>query len=82
MQRGILSIVLYNPIRWNWPTLPRPSTRWRVELENRIEAVISQRNEYEAVLASMSEGVIAVDMEERILNMNQAGSPDVGHQAP
>jgi len=42
------------------------------ELAQRIEMVSDQRNEIEAVLASMSEGVLAVDNEERILRLNQA----------
>ena len=44
------------------------------ELENRMEAVINQRNEYEAVLTSMVEGVIAIDMEEFILSINRAAA--------
>jgi two-component system phosphate regulon sensor histidine kinase PhoR len=42
------------------------------ELRERINTITSQRSELEAVLSSMVEGVIAVDMEERILSMNQA----------
>jgi two-component system phosphate regulon sensor histidine kinase PhoR len=41
------------------------------DLENRIQAVIRQRNEFQAVLSSMMEGVIALDHEERILHCNQ-----------
>jgi two-component system phosphate regulon sensor histidine kinase PhoR len=44
------------------------------ELRERINTITSQRNELEAVLSSMVEGVIAVDMEERILSMNQAAA--------
>ena len=36
-----------------------------------IEQVIRQRNEMKAVFSSMIEGVIAIDMEARVLNMNQ-----------
>ena len=43
-----------------------------MQLKERIETVKNQRNEYEAVLSSMSEGVIGIDREERILNINQA----------
>jgi len=42
------------------------------QLEKRIKTIVDQRNELEAVLSSMLEGVIAVDTEERIINMNQA----------
>jgi two-component system phosphate regulon sensor histidine kinase PhoR len=44
------------------------------ELERRMETVINQRNEYEAVLTSMVEGVIAIDMEESILSINRAAA--------
>ena len=43
-----------------------------LQLEDRMQKVISQRNEYEAVLSSMAEGVIAVDQDETILSINQA----------
>jgi two-component system, OmpR family, phosphate regulon sensor histidine kinase PhoR len=42
------------------------------QLESRIETVINQRNEYEAVLSSMVEGVIAVDRSQHILSINAA----------
>jgi two-component system phosphate regulon sensor histidine kinase PhoR len=43
-------------------------------LDERIKSVISHRNELEAVLTSMKEGVIAFDLEERILSINQAAA--------
>lgn len=43
-------------------------------LENRIETVNRQRKELAAVLSSMSEGLIAVDREEKIVNVNPAAS--------
>ena len=45
-----------------------------VQLDDRIKTIMRQRNEQEAVLASMVEGVLALDMEERILHMNQAAA--------
>ncbi|MBD3217168.1 MAG: HAMP domain-containing protein [candidate division Zixibacteria bacterium] len=48
------------------------------ELDKRIKAIISQRNEQEAVLASMVEGVLAVDMEERIIGHNRAARELLG----
>ncbi len=42
------------------------------QLRERISTVTSQRNELEAVLSSMVEGVLAVDINERILRMNHA----------
>lgn len=43
-----------------------------VQLEERIQTVTRQRNELEAVLTSMTEAVMIVDQEERILRCNQA----------
>ena len=43
-------------------------------LEKRMEAETNQRNEMEAILSSMTEGVIAVDLDERILSFNQAAA--------
>jgi len=44
------------------------------QLDYRIKTVISQRNEFETVLSSMLEGVIAVNNEERIISMNTASA--------
>ena len=41
-------------------------------LETRINTVTRQKNELEAVLSGMEEAVIAVDMNERIINSNHA----------
>jgi two-component system phosphate regulon sensor histidine kinase PhoR len=43
-------------------------------LDDRIKTVIRHKNELETVLSSMTEGIIAVDMEERIISMNQAAA--------
>ncbi|MFO8084161.1 MAG: ATP-binding protein [Desulfobacterales bacterium] len=43
-------------------------------LDERIKSVIRHRNELEAVLSSMKEGVIAFDLDERILSINQAAA--------
>ncbi len=44
------------------------------ELHKRINTITRQRNEIEAILSSMVEGVIAVDMEERIISINAAAA--------
>lgn len=46
--------------------------RMAVLLDDRLKTVIRQRNELEAVLSSMLEGVTAVDQNELIIRMNQA----------
>ncbi len=42
------------------------------QLDDRIRTIVNQKSEQEAVLASMVEGVLAVDTEERILRINRA----------
>ncbi len=68
--------------------LPKPSVRSSEEVEGlceslsrmaddlrlRIEQASRQRNEMKAVFSSMIEGVIALDMEGHILDMNQAAA--------
>ncbi|MEW6670310.1 MAG: two-component system histidine kinase PnpS [Thermodesulfobacteriota bacterium] len=45
-----------------------------VQLEEKMKSFIRQRNELEAVLASMVEGVLAVDKDERIRSANRAAA--------
>ncbi len=51
------------------------------QLDDRIRAVLNQRNQQEAVLSSMIEGVIAVDNTGRILSLNQAAAELLGVRA-
>lgn len=44
------------------------------ETDARLRDLLRQRNEREAVLASMVEGVVAVDSDERVINLNEAGA--------
>ena len=48
------------------------------ELQQRINTITEQRNELEAVLSSMVEGVFGVDMEERIIGVNDAAARILG----
>jgi two-component system phosphate regulon sensor histidine kinase PhoR len=50
------------------------------QLDERIQTVVSQRNEQEAVLTSMIEGVLAVDLDEKILRINQAAAQQLDLQ--
>jgi two-component system phosphate regulon sensor histidine kinase PhoR len=58
------------------------------QLDQRIRTIVRQRQEQEAVLASMVEGVMAVDHRERLLTLNQAGArllgidPETAKQRP
>lgn len=47
-------------------------------LNDRIEAVVKQRNQLEAVLSSMVEGVVAVDGRQRIIRLNDAAARLLG----
>jgi two-component system phosphate regulon sensor histidine kinase PhoR len=44
------------------------------QLDEKIRTVVDQRNELEAVLTSMVEGVLAFDINERLVSLNQAAS--------
>jgi two-component system phosphate regulon sensor histidine kinase PhoR len=44
------------------------------QLEDRLNTIIRQKNELTAVLSSMAEGVIAVNMDEQIISINKAGA--------
>jgi two-component system phosphate regulon sensor histidine kinase PhoR len=46
--------------------------RMSAQLNGTIQTIEEQRNELEAVLSSMAEGVLAVDLDERIINANEA----------
>jgi two-component system phosphate regulon sensor histidine kinase PhoR len=48
------------------------------ELRDRIRTISEQRNELEAVLSSMVEGVFGVDREERLLGMNPSAAKILG----
>ena len=70
--RGDLTHRLPAPPSTELAALADAMNAMALQLEDRIQTVISQRNEYEAVLSSMVEGVIAVDQDETILSINQA----------
>ena len=48
------------------------------QLDEKIRAISDQKNEQDAVLTSMVEGVIAVDTAERIISLNRAASQMLG----
>lgn len=51
------------------------------ELHQRINTAVRQRNEREAILASMVEGVLAVDAQQRVLSMNRSAAQLFGVDA-
>ncbi|OHB55189.1 MAG: hypothetical protein A2Y07_08085 [Planctomycetes bacterium GWF2_50_10] len=50
-------------------------------LSSRVDAITSQRNELEAVLSSMIEGVLVVDGEEKVVSINKAAADMFGIEA-
>jgi two-component system, OmpR family, phosphate regulon sensor histidine kinase PhoR len=70
--RGELNYALPVPDIRELASLAESMNDMAAQLESRINTIVNQRNEYEPVLTSMIEGVIAVDAEERILSINQA----------
>jgi two-component system phosphate regulon sensor histidine kinase PhoR len=52
-----------------------------VELDRRIAALVAERNEQEAVLSSMVEGVLAIDAGERVMALNEAAARLLGVDA-
>jgi two-component system phosphate regulon sensor histidine kinase PhoR len=54
--------------------LARAMNLMAAQLDERIRAVVNQRNEQDAVLASMIEGVLAIDRDEKLLRINQAAA--------
>src|SRR5690606_34604326 len=44
------------------------------QLEDRLRTIVRQSNEREAVLASMVEGVLAIDSDQRVITLNAAAA--------
>ncbi|MBU1712776.1 MAG: PAS domain-containing protein [Proteobacteria bacterium] len=55
-------------------TLARTMNDMAANLDERMQTIIRQRNEIEAVLSSMTEGVIAVNSDENIISVNQTAA--------
>ncbi len=72
--RGELSHRVMPPETVELAGLAQAMNQMAQELEERIQAIVQQRNESEAVLSSMVEGVVALDSEERILHHNAAAA--------
>ncbi len=55
-------------------SLAESMNRMAADLDARIRTVVRQKAEQEAVLASMSEGVVAIDREAKVITMNRAAA--------
>lgn len=72
--RGELQHKLPVPPLHEAAALAETMNHMAAQLDARIHDVLQQRNEREAILSSMVEGVLAVDLDERVLSLNQAAS--------
>jgi two-component system phosphate regulon sensor histidine kinase PhoR len=70
--RGDLSLELPMPETEELVSLAQTLNHMAAQLDDRINTILRQRQEQEAVLASMVEGVLAVDSRARIISLNQA----------
>jgi two-component system phosphate regulon sensor histidine kinase PhoR len=51
------------------------------DLKDKLDTVVRQRNERDAILSSMVEGVLAIDTDQRLLRMNEAAARLLGIEA-
>jgi two-component system, OmpR family, phosphate regulon sensor histidine kinase PhoR len=51
------------------------------ELDDKLATVVRQRNERDAILSSMVEGVVAIDADEHVLSMNAAAARLLGTES-
>ncbi len=59
-------------------TLAGSMDRMAEMLDDKIQAIVTQRNQLEAVFSSMVEAVIAIDTEERVISINAAAAEIFG----
>ena len=59
-------------------TLAGSMDRMAEMLDDKIQAILTQRNQLEAVFSSMVEAVIAIDTEERVISINDAAADIFG----
>jgi len=72
--RGDLALKLPVPDTAEIAALAVAMNRMAAQLDARMRAVAQERNEREAILSSMAEGVLALDTNEKIASMNQAAA--------
>ena len=61
--------------------LARTLNQMAADLEDKLNMVVRQRNERDAILSSMTEGVVAIDADLRVLRMNDAAARLLGAEA-
>lgn len=78
--RGELQSRVAVPDSFEMAALAEAMNRMASQLQERIRTIVEQRNEQEAVLSSMIEGVVAIDTGERVINLNEAAAEIFGVQ--
>jgi two-component system, OmpR family, phosphate regulon sensor histidine kinase PhoR len=81
--RGELGVRIQPPATLELASLAQALNTMAGQLKYRMDAIVRQRNELEAVLSSMVEGVIALDIEERVISLNSAAKkmfPNTSHE--
>ncbi len=76
--RGDLKHPLVVPNSQEIGALTESINKMASDLDDRIRTTVRQRNELEAVLGSMAEGILAIDAEQSVLNLNQAAAQILG----
>jgi two-component system, OmpR family, phosphate regulon sensor histidine kinase PhoR len=75
---GELDFRLSVPESEEMGSLAAALNRMATELAERLRVVRTQRNQLEAVLSSMVEGVVALDMDDRVIRINRAAARMLG----
>jgi two-component system phosphate regulon sensor histidine kinase PhoR len=71
---GDFSHALYVPRVEEFASVAESINRMAEELDDKLRTLTNERNEREAVLSSMVEGVLAVDTDERVIAVNAAAA--------
>ena len=72
--RGELFHRLPLPVTREFSALAESMNQMAEQLQHHIDEITSQRKKTEAVLSSMREGVIATDMDQQVISVNQAAA--------
>ena len=75
---GDFSHKIYPPDTLELASLSEVLNRMAADLDVKIHEITAQRNEQQAILASMTQGVICVDSDERILFVNRTAQKLLG----
>lgn len=78
--QGDLSYKLPETEGWELDRLAQSLHSMAEQLEDRLSRLETTNSEHEAILASMSEGVLAVDTERRVISLNAAAAKLLGNE--